>query len=244
MAIKISRVIESKLRFLKLTKAGKIRLNVFSDKILYEAITAVRLIDHEVDNPFNTFFAACLLKTQLAGLEPNWEQMDTLTYSDGYDSKGPVTLENEMFDMKECCDIMKNKSDLFTKKSYSKQSHSFGGNSHNTYAKGLQYFKHGTWHPYPDQAVDEDFRPAAPADSKCTQNCGACHANSGKKIDRSNIVPEEELKKAIRSGKMNMQGLAFLRSSFLHKPELLTLIDNALEGNISPDDSQANFVKD
>ena len=102
----------------------------------------------------------------------------------------------------------------------------FSGTAKKSYTHGKQYFKHGNWYKYPDQAIHEDFRPCMPYDSKCTENCGACNAN--KRINRRDINPEDELRKAIQSGKMNMKGLSFLRHCFLGKPELLTLIDGVL----------------
>jgi len=193
MAMNISRVIESKLRFLKLTRAGKIRLAVFSDKVLYKALSLFQrthLLTPE--SPFNTYFAYCVFESQRLNLPPIWDAMSEFP---NFDSEGDVTLEGEIFNMKVCNDIMREFGP--NKKQYTNK---MADNTTNVISKHL---------------TDEQ---------------------------RRNLEPIEELKKAIRSGKMNKKGLAFLRGVFVnHKPELIPIIDAYLDGEATPDDEQQTF---
>jgi len=228
MSIKISHVIENKLRFLALTRAGKIRLCVFSDKILYKALSLwQRTYSSMPKDPFNAYFSLCLLEAQRLHLEADWNVMNDFPY---FDTDGSVTLNDETFDMKKCHDVMhefgKRKQ---TPKYYS--TNSARGKHGQTFNQGITYWKHGEEYPYPDQAVDEQTNP-------CKKDLMYIKPLSQDDPSRFNIDQKEELIKAIRSGKMSKKGLSFLRNTFREKPEILQTIDDYLKGEASPDDTQ------
>jgi len=237
MPIKISRVIETKLRFLKLNRAGKIRLCVFSDKILYKALSLFqRNFDTIPENPFNTYFTLCLLEAQRLQLEADWNAMDDFP---NFDQDGPVTLEDELFDMKLCHKIM---HDWQQKKMRPKakqfplvNSRQPRGQYSPTFSQGLTYWKYGKEYPYPDQAIDENTNPTK-KDPNWTPPLPQDHPS------RLELNQEEELKKAIRSGGMSKKGLALLRETFAQtKPQLIPIIDAYISGEATPDDSQADI---
>ena len=171
MTMKISRVIESKLRFLALTRAGKIRLTVFSDKVIYKALNLLQRSYSDIpDNPFNTYYALCILECQRLQLQPDWNTLDNFP---NFDEDGDVTLNNEKFDMKKCNDIMRD----FGKRVHNSRpvSGPYKGNkkdtvktSHGlaTFNRGIKYFKYGQWYAYPDQQFSRDSRPSMPTSVK------------------------------------------------------------------------------
>lgn len=234
MSIKISHVIESKLRFLALTRAGKIRLCVFSDKVLYHAInTWQRTFITRPEDPFNTYFSFCILESQRLQIPPTWENMDKFP---NFDDQGDVTLQNEKFDMAKCHKIMddfakqKPRHVTGTRREYS-SNHKSNGPS---FTQGITYWKHGKTYPYPDQAFDGDSIP-------CKEDPNWRPKKTMRSDDprRLELNQVDELKKAVRSGKLNKEGLLFLREVYVnHKPELIPIIDAYLNDQASPDDSQ------
>jgi len=228
MPIKISYVIESKLRFLKLTRAGKIRLSVFSDKVLYHAINKLqRTYSNTPKNPFNTYFSLCLLETQRLQLQPSWDAMNDFPY---FDIDGAVTLNDEMFDMKKCHDITHDLGKQKKKPKY--HSTNTRQSAHGpTFSEGLSYWKYGKEYPYPDQGIGDDTNPTKKDPT---------YVPPLKQSDpsRFNLSQKDELKKAVQSGKISKKGLAFLRNTFLNKPELLNIIDAHLNNQASPTDDQ------
>lgn len=179
MERKISRVIESKLRFLKLTRAGKIRLTPFCDKTLYHALNKFqRNYVATPKNPFNTYFTFCLVESQRLQLEADWSTMSDFP---NYDEKGPVTLEDEIFDMKLCTQLLhdyQNRKNVYTshspyKKEYQKDFKS--QSSHGpTFNRGFMYYKYGSWFLYPDSNIHRDSRPTLPT-SKSQQDYMIAH---------------------------------------------------------------------
>ena len=218
MNLKISSVIENKLKFLKLSRTGKIRLTPFADKVLYKAYDhMLRTYEETPEYPFNTFYAFCLIEAKRLELEPDW---DIITQFPTFSEISVATLENEKFEMKKCQQIMNNLNNY--KKNPNKYKKTYNRVNYGpTFNEGVQYWKYGRYYMYPDQAL-EDSNPTQPVpDYKPKQ------AQDDPTRLYSN--PYDELKKAIRSGKMNKKGLAFLRGAFIDKPELLQIIDAYLD---------------
>ncbi len=217
--MKFSSVIENKLKFLKLSINGKIRFTPFADKVLYHAYNKMlRTYDEIPEYPYNTFYAFCLLEAKRINLEPNWNMIANFP---NFNESDAATTEGEKFDMKKCHHRMDNLNNY--KKNPNKYKKVYHRTNHGpTFNEGVEYWKHGKLYKYPDQALDEDSNPAQPQES---------YVPPKPKDDpiRMQSNPYDELKKAIRSGNINKDGLALLRGSFVDKPELLSIIDAYLE---------------
>lgn len=236
--MKISHVIESKLRFLKLTRAGKIRLCVFSDKVLYHALNKLqRNYSDTPDKPFNVYFSLCLLENQRLGLEPSW---DVISEFPNFDDNGDVTLDSERFDMKKCHEIMNDfgKRSAPRRNQYDQAYQPVNKQGGPTFEKGITYWKRGVELKYPDQCVDDKTNPT----QMDPYYKPPLSQNDPRRL---NFVPIEELKKAIKSGEMNKQGLAFLRDAFIKtKPELIPIIDAYLNEEATPNNDQPTLFED
>ena len=243
MTIKFSNVIEYKLRFLKLTRAGKIRLAVFDDKVLYKAMDKMGEIYTEIPKDiFSIFFALCLLMVNKLDLAPNWDKMNEYQH---FDNSGDVTLEGEEFDNDCVTSNLKNFQSMNINVNTQPRG-SFGGQGKNTYAnkhhaisksggptfdRGVTYWKYGKEYKYPDQAINSKETNPSQSDPEPRRVIS--------EEERINLDPVVELKKAIKSGNINKQGLAFLRDTFIiSKPELIPIIDAHLKGEATPDDTQ------
>lgn len=178
----------------------------------------LRTFEHTPEYPFNHFYAFCLLEAKRLQLEPDWNM---LTQFQNYNDKGNVTSPGEKLDMKKCYQVIDNLDSYKKNKNKYKKTH-HKTNHGPTFNEGVTYWKHGQNYQYPDQALDENSHPTEPI------------SNYKKPLPqddphRYTINPHDELKKAIRSGKINKQGLTFLRNTFLDKPKLLQIIDAYLE---------------
>lgn len=202
MSMNMSRVIENKLRFLALTRAGKIRLSVFSDKVLYKALSLFQRTYYDMpDNPFNIYYAYCVLESQRLELPPNWDEMEKFP---NFDPSGDVTLREEQFNMKKCHEIM---NDFSKRKAHSnsyggKQSKSCDSNQAGqrggsaTFNRGIMYYKYGNWYKYPDQKWCRDSRPSLPVSSsqaKWLRDKGLCPKKELQKALDNKILSEDQI---------------------------------------------------
>jgi len=218
-------VIEHKLKFLKLTRNGKIKLTPFAVKVLYKAYSRMlQTYDKTPEYPFNHFYALSLLETKRMQLEPDWNM---LTQFANYNDKAAATADGETLDMKKCHTVIDNLNSYNKNKNkYKKVYHSAKGTLGPTFNENVTYWKHGRTYQYPDQALDENSAPTQPI------------SNYKKPLPqddpyRYTINPHDELKKAIRSNKINTQGLSILRETFQKEPELLQIIDAYLQNNVA-----------
>jgi len=196
MSIQISRVIENKLRFLALTRAGKIRLSVFEDKILHKALNLYQRTYHSSpDYPYNTYFAFCVLESQRLGIPPVWGRMGDFP---NFDADSDVTLKEEQFDMQKCNEVMRD----FGNRKPSKVQHSqktdntYQKGSSATFNRGIMYYKYGQWYKYPDQKWCRDSRPSLPVSSsqaKWLIDKGLCPKYELEKALNDNILTEDQI---------------------------------------------------
>jgi len=214
-------VIEHKLKFLKLTRNGKVKLTPFSEKVLYHAYNKMlRTYDKTPEYPFNHFYAFALLEAKRIQFEPDWNM---LTQFANYNDKAAATADGETLDMKKCHMVIDNlNSYTKNKNKYKKVYHSSKRTLGPTFNEGVTYWKHGRTYQYPDQALDEDSAPTQPI------------SNYKKPLSqddpyRYTTNTHDELKKAIRSNKMSKQGLTLLRNTFSKDPKLLQIIDAYLD---------------
>jgi len=207
--------IVNQVGFLKLTRAGKIRLTVFEDKVLYKALSLLKNLYQEMpDNPYNTFYACCMRECYRINSEPTWDKMSRFP---NFDNHGAVTELGEKFDMQLCHKLV----DEINKKPYKRQRNNNTGRSKYgpSFDEGVEYYKYGQWYKYPDQAIHKETNPSQPDPNEKIRES---------KPERLTINIGDELKKAIASGNINKDGLAFLRNTFLNKPDILEIIDTYL----------------
>lgn len=195
MQIKISHVIEKKLAFLKLTRAGKIRLTVFSDKVLYKGLSLLqRNFTSMPEHPFNMYFALCLHEGQRLQLEPDWSTMASFPT---FDEKGPVTIEEEYFDAKICHEeLVEWKKERTTSWAQKQNNQSHGNNNYNnsntnkshgsSFNRCIKYYAYGEWYQYPDNTWTRESRPILPTSQK-----------QADWLISQGIDPKDELRKAL-----------------------------------------------
>lgn len=104
MSNRISGVIERKLKFLNLTRAGKIRLTVFEDKVIHKAVSLYQRTYLSIpQDPFNAFFGACVYESKRLKQDVRWNKPKSFPY---FDENGDVTLKGEKFSVKKCSKII------------------------------------------------------------------------------------------------------------------------------------------
>jgi hypothetical protein len=162
--------------------------------------------------PFNTFYALCLIEADRLEIEPEW---DTVKKFPTFSEESVATLENERFDVSKCHQFV-DRYNNSPRKKYKRTTHrsKYGP----TFNEGVNYWKYGKEYKYPDQALDEHSNPTKP-DPTYTEPPAQDDPS------RYELDQIEQLKKAIRSGKINKKGLGFLRNVFIDKLELLQIID-------------------
>jgi len=206
--MKFSNAIQYKLTYLKLTRAGKIRLSVFSDKVIHKAHDALFQQYEKIPrNPYSTLYGYCYHMTDILNIQPQWGKISEFK---GFDDTAAVTEYNEKFNNKMAAFVkedLKRRKKTSSKQQFTSKSRSSGSNQGVTFSKGLTYWKHGKEYPYPDQAIDPDDADdnielckkdeAYDRDEKWTQNDPR----------RKNLDPVKELQKALKTGRVNMKGL-------------------------------------
>ena len=216
-------VIQYKLKSLKLTRAGKIRLTPFTSKVLYKALSCMQRTFNAIpEYPYNIYYALCFLEADRLKEEPDW---DAIKKFPNFCEESVATTENEAFDMKKCYQFMDRYRNNYTKK-YTKSTHrsKYGP----TFKEGVTYWKHGIEYKYPDQALHKDSNPA-PQDPTYR---APLPQDAPERVDIDQV---EQLKKAIRIGKINKKGLSFLRRTYIGRPELLEIIDACLQLDVDDD---------
>jgi len=196
--MRISSAIEYKLRYLKLTVAGKRRLTPFTDKTIYCANKRFeRDYNEPPESPYNIFYGICCHMVRELNEKPDWSKLDDMPF----DENGMVTEDGETFDgdiVKEVIKEYKNKPKTYQNTgTASRASRAQRGP---TFNQGLTYWKHGKEYKYPDQAIDKDTNPCKKPDDEPER--------MPQDDQRREIIdPVEELKKALRTGKVNIEGL-------------------------------------
>jgi len=207
MSKQISRVVENSLKFLKLTKAGKLYLSAFPDKVIYRAKDMfMREQREKPEYPFSVFLAMCIYKE---GARDIVERVDA-TYWDYveklHDNKLPdVTFDGEKIKEDvvqiELSTIRKQKRAQFnakkpTGKNKNNYSSSFSKDNGPSFNRGIMYFKYGQWFKYPDVSWDRNSRPSLPVSSsqaKWLIDNGINPKDVLRKALQDNLLPEEQV---------------------------------------------------
>lgn len=205
--MKFSGAIEHKLAYLRLTKAGKIRLSPFSDRIIYCANKVFKQdYPEKTSNQYNVFYGLCIHFSDKLKVDPEWGKMSQSAFNEN----DMVTENEEYFDptiVRETRQQYKEKQKQRNKQ-YSKATPKYYAGP--TFTKGLTYWKHGKEYKYPDQAIDpDDF----------DDNVGPCQKKSEERWTqddprRKTLNPVAELQKALRTGKVNEHGLRILHPTW------------------------------
>jgi len=201
--MRFSNAIEYSLRHLRLTQAGKIRLTPFSEKVINYANK--RMLKDYKDmprNPYSVFYGICYYMAGDLGESIEWSRMaEYITFS----KETPVTEKSELFkgDVTIAVrDLYKNMKGNSKSNSNTKKGNKTSGRSV-IFNEGLTYWKHGKEYKYPDQAIDQE---------DIEENVGPCRKDPNPKLTqddkrRKDLDPVEELKKALRTGRVNIAGL-------------------------------------
>lgn len=145
-----SNAIKYKLGFLKLTCAGKARLSIFDDKVIYKAMDKFSELYFNIPKePFSIYYALCCLMADKLGL----------TYTDDIDNCDSVTLSGEVFNL----DVSTDHFNTFKKMNIKINTQPRGtfSNAHKeqkkkicrnirTFDQGLKYIINGQEYSHPD----------------------------------------------------------------------------------------------
>ena len=195
MSKQISRVVERYITFLKLTRAGKLYLSAFPDKVIYRAKDMYTRQDHpKPDHPFAVFAAMCFYKQGARDIEEcidteYWDYIDE-SYK-GSDMTHDGEKRRDDIISAELIAIRKEMRAKFNAKNPVKKSqYNYSSNNSKTsgpgFNRGIMYFKYGQWFKYPDAAWSRDSRPSLPVSSSQAKWL----------IDRG-INPKDVLRKAL-----------------------------------------------
>jgi len=206
MSKQISRVVENSLKFLKLTKAGKLYLSAFPSKVLYRAKDMfIRERNKNTDTPFSSFVAMCVYKDGARDVE---EKIDT-SFWDFVDKMYPGNNCPDMtFDGEKKRDdiistelnrIRKEQKARFNSRQLSEKTYSYSSNKGSTsFNRGIMYFKYGQWYKLPDKSWNRDARPSLPISSsqaKWLIDNGINPKDVLRKAIQDNILAEEQINK-------------------------------------------------